>query len=460
GLWVVSMLFAVGAVGCCKWLLGPHWLTWGCCILVGLVGHGALFVTFSQFNDSRLSAIRRLADLARSGPTSATLRGLVTALDGALTYLGILVLVAGASYWMGQRTATLGGGPWGLAMGLLGVMGCAPYVLAIGIMGSLADIARGMLALTQAERADAQTRARLLDSVGSTTKGFSRLTVTAATALVSMVYIALFRLSVGRGSAPSAAFSYELMGGAAGALVVFAFCSIVLRRILHAARDLIQEARALLVRRREDTVQGLRSGELACLELVSRSALRGMLTPATVGLGLPVLVAVGLRLAAGEDRLASSAEGIVAFLGVAAFTSALGSLLFTQAGSAWDNAKKYIETGAHGGRYILDSPPPNRLANPGRRSVALALSGDPAPDNNREGPPKRSNLRARTDFELNDAVDREDPDRVLEVDNPTYLAAVIGDTIGDPLKGAVGPATQALVVMMASLAQVFFPFFR
>jgi K(+)-stimulated pyrophosphate-energized sodium pump len=116
-----------------------------------------------------------------------------------------------------------------------------------------------------------------------------------------------------------------------------------------------------------------------------------------------------------------SAEALVALLLVATIAGALGSLLFTTAGSAWDNAKKYIETGAHGGRYVLDT---------------ASQSAAPA------GRPRSS-----------------EPPRPAEIDNPTYVAAVIGDTIGDPLKGAVGPATQALLETLIALTLVFLPFF-
>jgi K(+)-stimulated pyrophosphate-energized sodium pump len=82
----------------------------------------------------------------------------------------------------------------------------------------------------------------------------------------------------------------------------------------------------------------------------------------------------------------------------------LGSLLLGNAGSAWDNAKKYIVTGAHGGRFLVDE------------------------------------TGARTD-------------------NPAYVAAVVGDSVGDPLKDAAGPAIYVLVKMLPVVTIVFLPFF-
>ncbi|MBI4701953.1 MAG: sodium/proton-translocating pyrophosphatase [Deltaproteobacteria bacterium] len=93
----------------------------------------------------------------------------------------------------------------------------------------------------------------------------------------------------------------------------------------------------------------------------------------------------------------------------------LGSLLSGIAGSAWDNAKKHIETCAHGGRDLAARDPTH-----GRLGRA---------------------------------------DEQAQVDNPTYLAAVLGDTLGDPLKGAVGPAAQALATTLIALGMVLLPFF-
>ncbi len=159
--------------------------------------------------------------------------------------------------------------------------------------------------------------------------------------------------------------------------------------------------------------------QLAFAEMVSRIALRGMLAPVLVGVAIPVFAGVALRLFTTDDRVAASAEALVALVIAATIAGAIGSLLFTNAGSAWDNAKKYIETGAYGGRTLFDAA----ARSSGRQSTPPKIAGPP------------------------------------EVDNPTYVAAVVGDTIGDPLKGAIGPAIQALVMTLAALALVFLPFF-
>jgi K(+)-stimulated pyrophosphate-energized sodium pump len=119
---------------------------------------------------------------------------------------------------------------------------------------------------------------------------------------------------------------------------------------------------------------------------------------------VPIALGLALRSAGTEDKPLAIADAVAALIMAAAMVGVLGSLLFGNAGAAWDNAKKYIVTGAHGGRYLVDEA--------GAR-----------------------------------------------VDNPTYSAAVVGDTVGDPLKSAAGPAIHVLVKMLPVVTLVFLPFF-
>ena len=142
----------------------------------------------------------------------------------------------------------------------------------------------------------------------------------------------------------------------------------------------------------------------ACVDLGSRAALGQAIVPALVGAAVPILVGLGLRFAGTKDNPLAVADAVAALIMAATIAGVLGALLLGNAGGAWDNAKKYIVTGAHGGRYLVDET--------GAR-----------------------------------------------IDNPTYIAAVVGDTVGDPLKDAAGPAIHVLVKMLSVIAIVFLPFF-
>jgi K(+)-stimulated pyrophosphate-energized sodium pump len=422
GLYVSGLLYSVAAIGSAKWLLGEHWLRLGGAAVIGVLASLVFLFVAQYYSEQKYGPVRSLAETARSGATLSALRGLLLAADGALVVLAVTMIATVASYHLGSRTGLAHGGMLGIAFAMGGICGVGPYLFAMDAMGTVADNAVGILEMTSGgERPDVDARARLLGSVGTTAKSLARVVTTVAGTLGSFLLMAIFLDQVARARGLRASDLQSPMiylGGLTGLLVVLAFGRTLLGRIVSAARELVQELRHQLG---VAEVEVRAEAQQACVEAVSRAALRGMLPPALVGVGLPLLIGAGLRLLATGDRVTTSAEALVAFVLVATIAGGLGSLLFTKAGSAWDNAKRYIETGAHGGRYIR-----------GRSREALA-----------------DRAQATTDGE--EAVPQEV--------NPTYVAAVIGDTIGDPLKGAVAPAVQALLATLATLVLVFLPFF-
>jgi K(+)-stimulated pyrophosphate-energized sodium pump len=446
GFHVTTMLYAVGALGCAKWLLGAHWMRFGACAVLGAAAGLVCFYATQYYSEQKYRPVRMLAEAARGGATLATLRGIFTAAEAACVHIIIVVSAVLGAYLVGEQTGLTGGGLFGIAIAVGGMLGSAPYVLAMDGLGNIADTAGGIIEMTvAAERPDVRARARLLDGVGTTTKSYTRTLVALASSLSSFLLISVFITRVWKGNNVGTGLldvtsPLLYVGGVLGALVVLIFVWVTLRRITISGRELVNELRVQLgadVRGAHADLPlrpltggalpdlGGRSsvgdaapanGQLVCVEIVSRVALRGMLAPAVVGVGFPLLIGVALRLLPSGDSVATSAEALVAFLVVATIAGAVGSLLFTNAGSAWDNAKKYIETGAHGGRYLVDTAKP---------------AHGPTDVSAREG----------------------------DIDNPTYVAAVIGDTVGDPLKGAIGPATPTLVITLATFALVFLPFF-
>lgn len=432
GLYVTTVLSAVAIAGCAKWLLGPYWLHFAGCGVLGAAASLAFLYVIQYYTEQKYRPVRSLAEAARGGATLATLRGLFTAAERAIALIAIVALTTIVSYYLGAASSLTHGGLFGVAIATGGMLASSPYVLAMDAMGSMVDTAGGVIELTTVatERPDVRARARLLDAVGTTVKSFTKSLTVVSTSVGCFLLLAAFRSEVIGGTEITSTPTLYI-GAFLGLLVMLSFIWAMLSRIVQASRDLMQELRGWLASgaaqlvgsplapsalARHDTSadrepaegDAAEQAQLACVEIVSRVALRSMLLPAAVGVGLPLFIGVALRAVAPEGRVAASAEALVALLFVATVSGALGSLLFTGAGSAWDNAKKYIETGAHGGRFIENS--------------------------------------ASTSAE--------------EINNPTYEAAVIGDTIGDPLKGAVGPAIQALVITLATLTLVFTPFFK
>jgi len=422
GLYVTALLHAVAFAGAAKWLLGASWLHFLACGLIGLAGAVGFLHLTQYYTEHRYRPVRELAEASRAGPTLNVLFGIAAGLEGAVVPMtGVLAAIL-ASFQIGARTGLAHGGLYGTAIATMGMLGPAAYLLAMDAFGPIVDNAAGIVEMTVArERPDVRGRTVALDAVGNTVKALTKAWAAGAAALGSMLLVAAFLDEVRRrlaaaeqaagthgaalvGSAAGPVLHLDgpevFAGGLIGILLVLWLASRCIVGVARPARRVIDEVRRQLKDRPLDFVPD----HEAAIEMVSRAALRHMLAPAVVAAGAPLVVGVALRFARAEDNPLVLADSIAALVMAGTVAGVLGSLLLGNAGGAWDNAKKYIATGAHGGRHLVDE------------------SGE-------------------------------------RVDNPTYGAALVGDTVGDPLKDLAGPAMHVLVKMLPVVTIVFLPFF-
>ena len=426
GLYVTALLHAVAFAGAAKWLLGAHWLRFFGCGVIG-VGAGVGFLHLVQYyTEHRHRPVREVSEAARSGPTFALLFGLSAGLEGAVAPMGAIVVAALAAFELGARTGLAHGGLYGTAVATMGMLGPAAYFMAMDALGPIADNAAGIVEMTVArERPDVRGRTVVLDAVGNTVKALTKAWAAGAAGLSSLLLIAAYldevrrRLGVPAGqvtrrgdpsvAAPSSAAAdivlhldrpEVVVAAVLGILLVVWLASRCIVGVARPARRIAEEVRRQILDRPPELVPD----HEACIEVATRAALRHMLAPAVVAAGAPIAVGVALRFARAGDNSLLLADSVAALVMAGTIAGVLGSLLVGNAGGAWDNAKKYIATGAHGGRHLVDE------------------SGS-------------------------------------RVDNPTYVAALVGDTVGDPLKDLVGPSMHVLVKMLPVVTIVFLPFF-
>ena len=427
GLYVTALLHAVGFAGAAKWLLGVHWVHFLACGVLG-VGVGVALLPITQFyTEHRYRPVRELAEASRAGASLSVLLGLATGIEGALAPLAAVALAAVGAFEIGARTGLAHGGLFGTAVATMGLLGPAAYLLAMDAFGPILDNAAGIVEMTVArERPDVRGRTVVLDAVGNTVKTLTKTWAAASAGLGSMLLVAGFLDEVRRrvagqglfdpgahgashgasqviavsGPGPRLDGPEVLVGGLIGVMLVLWVTGRCLVNVARAARRVMDEVRRQLKGRPIDFVPD----HEACLEMVTRAALRHMIAPAVVAVVAPVAVGVALRFARAGDNPLIPADSVAALVMAGTIAGVLGSLLLGNAGGAWDNAKKYIATGAHGGRHLVDE------------------SG-------------------------------------ARVDNPTYGAALVGDTVGDPLKDLAGPAMHVLVKMLPVVTIVFLPFF-
>ncbi|MRG91644.1 sodium/proton-translocating pyrophosphatase [Polyangium spumosum] len=441
GLYVTALLGLVGAAGAAKWLLGRHWLWFFGAATVGIAAGLLLLFVAQYYTEHRYRPVREIAEAARVGSPLVLLRGAAVGLEGALAPLVVLGVAVASAHVLGARTGLDGGGALGIAVATMGLLGMAAYALAMSGFGPIIDSAGGIVEMTIArERPDVRGRTVVLDAVGNTAKSFARAHAGAAALLATSMLVSVWldearrRVAAGKPAAAAAGSALSVgrpevyLGAAIGVVLVVWFASRVLGSVSRAARRVLDEARRQInapsslgassgawtpphprASRSSAAPNNPRAGHAApdldaCVELGSRAALGSAITPALVAASVPIAVGLGLRFAGTEDNPLAVADAVAALILAATIAGVLGALLLGNAGGAWDNAKKYIVTGAHGGRYLVDET--------GAR-----------------------------------------------VDNPTYIAAAIGDTVGDPLKDAAGPAIHVLVKMLPVVTIVFLPFF-
>ncbi|AKT40172.1 sodium/proton-translocating pyrophosphatase [Chondromyces crocatus] len=409
GLYITALLHAVGIAGAAKWLLGTHWVTLFACGGVGILC-GVLMLHLTQYyTEQRYRPARDVAEAARGGPALAILRGLSIGLESTVVPLLLIVSAAFGSYWLGTRTGLVGGGLFGVALATMGLLGLVGYVLAMDALGPIVDEAGGIVAVTVGrERPDVRGRTLVLDAVGNTAKAATKVYASGAAALASLLLIAAYldesrrRASVVNQQILAVRLDRPevYLGALVGILLVLWLASRCIRNVLQTVRRVVDEVR----RQATNPPPGFIGDYDPCVEMISRAALRQMIWPAVICAAAPIAVGLTLRFARTEDNPLVAADSVAALLMAGTVAGVLGSLLLGNTGATWDNAKKYIVTGAHGGRYLVDET--------GARS-----------------------------------------------DNPTYGAAAVGDAIGDPLKDAAGPAIHVLVKVLPAVTIVFLPFF-
>ena len=327
GIFGAGVLTLIGVAAALMALDMPFELFW--VVLAGLVAGQIIGTASEVYTSYEYRFTKDLADQARTGPATVIIGGLGLGMVSTL----IPALVVVLAMWVANELA----GTYGIALAAVGMLSTLGITLATDAYGPVADNAGGI-----AEQAglDPSVRERTdaLDSLGNTTaatgKGFAigsavltALALMAAYSEVTNVEVFdLLKLEV-------------LMGVLLGALMPFLFGALTMQAVGRAAGAMVEE-----VRRQFREIPGLRDGTAPAdytraVDISTRGAMREMVLPGVIAIAAPVVV--GLLL--GAEALGGLLIGSIA-------SGFLLALMMANAGGAWDNAKKYIEAGAHGGK--------------------------------------------------------------------------------------------------------------
>ena len=344
GYYVAAGLSAVFMVLVVNVMLGEIQFAWA-----GLVGIATsiVFVFITQYYTAgQWRPVRSIADASRTGPATNIVAGLAvgfeTTASTAIT-IGIALLL---SFWLGSTTGLDHGGIYGTAVATMGMLMTCAYILSMDTFGPITDNAGGINEMAHAP-AEARRITDALDAVGNTTKALTKGYAVASAALAAFLLFSAYldKVTQVMRTRPGVPANYTFdtvnlanvdvfVGALLGTMLVYLFSSLAIRAVQRTASAIIEE-----VRRQFQTDPGIMAGTskpdyARCVDITTQAALREMVAPGILAVGMPVLVGLLLR-----------AEATAGFLMVGTIAGIMLATVLNNGGGAWDNAKKFIEAG-------------------------------------------------------------------------------------------------------------------
>jgi K(+)-stimulated pyrophosphate-energized sodium pump len=311
-------------------------------IMAGLIANILIGLITEYYTAAGYRPVKHIAESSKTGPATNAIAGLAVGFESTAVPIVIIIITVVAAYQIPGGGAS---GFYGIALAAMGMLSMAGTIVAIDAYGPIADNAGGI-----AEMAGLPAKVRKvtdkLDSVGNTTAAIAKGFAIGSAAITA---IALFSAFAQRANLLSLDILNPIimMGLLFGAMIPFLFCAFSMRAVGHAAMDMIEE-----VRRQFREIPGLLDGKAKadykkCVDISTRAAIKRMIVP---GLLAPVsILAIGFTIAyLHQPKIALQVLGGMLVGGTA--TGVLLALKMANAGGAWDNAKKHIEAGHHGGK--------------------------------------------------------------------------------------------------------------
>ena len=342
GTYTAGILVAVGAYFLCNLVLGAGHTGIYVAILSGLIAGIAIGYFTEYYTDSSYKPTQALSATSETGSATIIIGGLALGMKSTaipVLIVGISVLI---SYYAAGGSSSFAMGLYGVGISAVGMLSTLAITLATDAYGPVADNAGGIAEMAGLGE-EVRERTDALDSLGNTTAATGKGFAIGSAALTALALIISFVDQVNLIDPTALNLSVTnppvLIGLFVGGMLPFLFSAMTMEAVGRAAQSIVVE-----VRRQFKTIPGLMEGTAdpdykSCVDLCTKSAQKEMILPALLGVVSPVLVGLVLGVNGVAGMLASST--------VSGFVLAC---MMSNAGGAWDNAKKYIEAGNHGGK--------------------------------------------------------------------------------------------------------------
>ncbi|WRX27609.1 Pyrophosphate-energised proton pump - like 3 [Theobroma cacao] len=416
GYSVTIVLAVLTFAGSTRWLLytdqAPSaWLNFALCGLVGIITAYVFVWITKYYTDYKHEPVRTLALSSSTGHGTNIIAGVSLGLEStALPVLVISISIISA-FWLGHtsglvdETGSPTGGLFGTAVATMGMLSTAAYILTMDMFGPIADNAGGIVEMSQ-QPESVREITDVLDAVGNTTKATTKGFAIGSAALASFLLFSAYMDEV------DIAIPEVFIGGLLGSMLIFLFSAWACAAVGRTAQEVVKEVRRQFIERPGIMDYKEKPDYGRCVAIVASASLREMIKPGALAIVSPIVVGFLFRVLGhytGHPLL--GAKVVAAMLMFATVSGILMALFLNTAGGAWDNAKKFIETGALGGK--------------GSDSHKAAVTGD-------------------TLLPLGLGRSGEDGANLR---------------VGDPFKDTAGPSLHVLIKMLATITLVMAPVF-
>jgi len=374
--------------------------------LVGIIASVVVVFVTQYYTEFRFRPVKEIAEASKTGPATNIIAGLSVGFETTFATAIIISVSLLLAYWFGTMSGVAGAGAFGTAVATMGMLMTCPYVLTMDTFGPITDNANGINEMAGAGPEVRKITDRL-DAVGNTTKaltkGYALVSAGLAAFLLFQAYID--RVNLLRPDNPLNFIDISrvevFVGALLAAMIVYVFSGMAIKAVGKTAGDIIQEVRRQFradpeILNPKDPNHPHKPDYAKAVDITAKASLRQMIAPGLLPVLAPVVIGLVFKW------LNKDAPMVIAgFLMVGTIGGIMMASFMNNGGGAWDNAKKMIEDGQL----------------------------------------------------------KDEKGNVLGKKTPAHAAAVVGDTIGDPLKDTAGPSLHVLIKLLATITLVMVPLF-
>jgi K(+)-stimulated pyrophosphate-energized sodium pump len=388
GYYVTTLLALAGFAGAVYYMLQGRWWLLSCGI-VGMVT-SFLFVRITEYyTETRYRPVQSIANASLTGPATNIISGLAVGMETPAMPVIVISAALLLSYYFGVRglaDATISDyakGIYGTAIATMGMLSSAAYILAMDTFGPITDNAGGIIEMSD-QPDSVREKTDKLDAAGNTTKALTKGYAIGSAALAAFLLFSAYLETVHGIVAQRFADAHQILpgdwsftninlasvpvfvGALLGAMLIFLFSSFAIKAVGRTAQYIIEDVRAQF-RENPGIMAGTSKPDYGrCVRIVTGAALKQMVLPGALAVLTPLAVGLVFKNLSGSFHIhipgeyspvlngrsidLAGAEAVAALLMVGTIVGILMAMLMNNSGGAWDNAKKYIETGAHGGK--------------------------------------------------------------------------------------------------------------